>query len=46
MVGTKDLIEQYINEVTYQLEYLSTVPVPGMTDAEKIDMCVQTRWLC
>jgi TAG lipase/steryl ester hydrolase/phospholipase A2/LPA acyltransferase len=30
-VGTKDLIEQYIDEVVYDLNYLSTVEVPGMS---------------
>jgi hypothetical protein len=42
-IGTKDLIEHYVDEVAYQLNYLSTVEIPGMTHSEKTDMFVQIR---
>lgn len=42
-VGTKDLIEQYVDEVVYQLYYLSQAEVPNMTDNDKISMFVEIR---
>lgn len=42
-VGTKDLIEKYIDEVVYDLNYLSSVEIPCMTPQEKTDLFVRTR---
>jgi predicted acylesterase/phospholipase RssA len=41
--GTKDLIEQYVDEVVYQLNYISVEDVPGMSLDEKIQMFASIR---
>ena len=36
--GTKDLIEQYVDEVVYQINYLTDTNVPGMSHEDKVQM--------
>eukprot|EP00045_Choanoeca_perplexa_P007039 m.61834 g.61834 ORF g.61834 m.61834 type:complete len:584 (+) comp13903_c0_seq10:1305-3056(+) len=41
--GTKDLIEQYVDEVVYQLNYISVEDVPELLLEDKIQMFAATR---
>eukprot|EP01147_Barroeca_monosierra_P004047 gene4047-8439_t len=36
--GTKDLIEQYVDEVVYQINYLMQINIPGMSHEDKLQM--------
>lgn len=42
-LGTKDLIESYVDEVVCQLNYLATNEVEGLTAAQKLEIFVQLR---
>eukprot|EP00050_Salpingoeca_kvevrii_P017817 m.68530 g.68530 ORF g.68530 m.68530 type:complete len:538 (+) comp7749_c0_seq1:125-1738(+) len=42
-MGTKTLIEQYLDEVVFQLNYINRAEVPGMTRQEMTEMFVETR---
>ncbi|EDQ91814.1 uncharacterized protein MONBRDRAFT_31257 [Monosiga brevicollis MX1] len=42
-LGTKDLIEQYVEEVLYQLRYLSTENIPGLGQDEKVTLFTAIR---
>eukprot|EP00730_Choanoeca_flexa_P017154 TRINITY_DN8220_c0_g1_i1.p1 TRINITY_DN8220_c0_g1~~TRINITY_DN8220_c0_g1_i1.p1 ORF type:complete len:577 (+),score=100.56 TRINITY_DN8220_c0_g1_i1:2-1732(+) len=46
LYGTKDLIEQYVDEVVYQLNYISVEQVPGLSLEEKISMfaCIRQSY--
>ena len=39
----KDLIEQYVDEVVYHLNYLAENPVAGLNEEDRADMFVQIR---
>lgn len=41
--GTKKLIQQYVDEVVYQLNYVADADVPGVTDAAKLRFFSDTR---
>eukprot|EP00038_Savillea_parva_P030498 m.78131 g.78131 ORF g.78131 m.78131 type:complete len:622 (+) comp9198_c0_seq1:346-2211(+) len=43
ILGTKEVIEQYLNEVEYHLNYLADHTVPGLTPRQKVDMFVHIR---
>ncbi|EGD78367.1 hypothetical protein PTSG_09434 [Salpingoeca rosetta] len=36
--GTKDLIEQYVSEVVYQINYLADTNIPGLSHEDKLQM--------
>jgi TAG lipase/steryl ester hydrolase/phospholipase A2/LPA acyltransferase len=41
--GTKDLVQQYTDEVVYQLRALAKAQIPGLSEAEKIHELVYLR---
>ena len=43
ILGTKELIESYLFEVEYHLNYLADHDVDGLTHKQKVDMFVHVR---